>query len=93
MAALARFKGLRGTAFDPFGYSHERKQERHLINWYMEILDDCAANFARENAAAWSEILKEPMEIRGFGPIKASAAEAAIAKVVELRSSIPQAST
>jgi hypothetical protein len=28
---LARFKLLRGTAFDPFGYTAERKAEQRLI--------------------------------------------------------------
>lgn len=33
-AMLARMKGLRGTPFDPFGYSAERKMERALIQQY-----------------------------------------------------------
>jgi hypothetical protein len=31
---LARFKGLRGTALDPFGYTAERRTERRLIADY-----------------------------------------------------------
>ncbi len=30
---LARYKSLRGTRFDPFGYTAERKRERALIDW------------------------------------------------------------
>ena len=35
---LAKLKGLRGTAFDPFGYSTERKTERRLIADYEQPL-------------------------------------------------------
>ncbi|GAH67813.1 unnamed protein product, partial [marine sediment metagenome] len=34
LAALARLKVLRGTRFDPFGYTAERRAERELIAWY-----------------------------------------------------------
>ncbi len=33
-AALAKFKFLRGTAFDAFGYTAERQTERRLITDY-----------------------------------------------------------
>jgi indolepyruvate ferredoxin oxidoreductase len=35
---LARMKGLRGTALDPFGYSAERRTERQLIEEYMATM-------------------------------------------------------
>ena len=34
---LARMKGLRGTRFDPFGRSEERRTERRLIAEYEEL--------------------------------------------------------
>ena len=37
---LARLKGLRGTAFDPFGRSAERRMERRLIAEYETVLDE-----------------------------------------------------
>jgi indolepyruvate ferredoxin oxidoreductase len=36
---LARLKFLRGTAFDPFGYTLERKAERKLIEDYLGMID------------------------------------------------------
>ena len=40
---LARLKGLRGTAFDPFGYTEERTQERTLILEYRALHRGTAA--------------------------------------------------
>ncbi|MFX6330902.1 DUF6537 domain-containing protein, partial [Acinetobacter baumannii] len=37
---LAKFKGLRGTAFDVFGYNHERRTERQLIADYQVLVDE-----------------------------------------------------
>ncbi|MGA0709027.1 MAG: DUF6537 domain-containing protein, partial [Steroidobacteraceae bacterium] len=36
---LARMKGLRGTPWDPFGRSRERRQERQLIEDYFGLID------------------------------------------------------
>ena len=40
---LARLKFLRGTPFDLFGYTSERRMERDLIGWYETLLTDLAA--------------------------------------------------
>ena len=37
-AVLARFKGLRGTMLDPFGYTEERRRERRLIERYEQVV-------------------------------------------------------
>ena len=34
---MAKFKRLRGTHFDIFGYTAERKMERALIPWFENI--------------------------------------------------------
>jgi indolepyruvate ferredoxin oxidoreductase len=39
MRLLERLKFLRGGAFDPFGYSAERKMERELISWYEALIE------------------------------------------------------
>ena len=38
-ACSRRLKGLRGTPFDPFGYSAERRMERALIAEYERDMD------------------------------------------------------
>lgn len=69
---LARMKGLRGTALDIFGRTEERKMERALIKQYeadmAEILPANRAT-ASDEAVALAEL---PLQIRGFGPVKAA---------------------
>ena len=74
---LARLKGLRGTVFDPFGLSAERKMERALIAEYEADLDAVLALVTTDTmdaAVAWAQV---PLQIRGFGPVKAAAIAAA----------------
>ena len=70
MKALARFKGLRGTAFDPFGYTAERKTERALIARYEALIEEIAGSLSAETSQAALDLLSLPEEIRGFGPVK-----------------------
>ncbi|WP_370230061.1 indolepyruvate ferredoxin oxidoreductase family protein [Cognatishimia sp.] len=69
---LARLKSLRGTPLDLFGRTEERKMERTLIAQYesdmAEILKDNSEN-ASDEAIALAEL---PLQIRGFGPVKAA---------------------
>ena len=51
-AVLAKLKGLRGTPFDVFGYTHERKVERRLIGDYEALLGEIVATLAPQNHAA-----------------------------------------
>ncbi len=67
---LARMKGLRGTALDIFGYSEERRTERRLIEDYVAVLDEIAANLTPENHALAVQLAKIPAQIRGFGHVK-----------------------
>jgi len=74
---LARLKRLRGTAFDPFGRTAERRMERDLIVWYEKLAARAAAEATPATRDAWAAILAMPLGIRGYGPVK----EAAAAKV------------
>ncbi len=67
---LARMKGLRGTAFDIFGYSEERKLERGLIAEYETRIRDLSARLSPDNYDAACAIAALPEGIRGFGHIK-----------------------
>jgi indolepyruvate ferredoxin oxidoreductase len=77
---LAKLKGLRGTAFDPFGWTEERRTERALIGEYERTVDKLLAGLARENVALAVEIAALPEEIRGYGHIKAKSIAAARAR-------------
>ncbi|MCH5842935.1 hypothetical protein MMA90_24075, partial [Salmonella enterica] len=48
---LTRFKRLRGTWFDPFGHTAERKMERALVGEYRQTIDQLLAGLNRDNLA------------------------------------------
>ena len=70
---LARLKGLRGTKFDVFGYSSERRLERRLIADYEALLDRFEAELDERRLDLATELATLPQSIRGFGPIKDAA--------------------
>ena len=70
---LARLKGLRGTAFDPFGRTEERRAERRLVGEYETTVADLLARLTPANHAAAVAVADVPAKIRGYGPVKAVA--------------------
>ncbi len=67
---LANLRRLRGTVFDPFGYTAERRSERRLLADYEAILDRLARELSPQNYTAAVELARLPLEIRGFGHVK-----------------------
>jgi indolepyruvate ferredoxin oxidoreductase len=67
---LARLRRLRGTAFDIFGYTRERRMERQLIVDYETIVRELATALTPDNHPLTIEIASLPEQIRGFGHIK-----------------------
>jgi indolepyruvate ferredoxin oxidoreductase len=67
---LAKLKFLRGTAFDVFGRTAERKAERALIGEYEALVDELLGRLAADNHAVAVELASLPEEIRGFGHVK-----------------------
>src|SRR5690606_24406813 len=74
-ALLAKAKVLRGTYFDPFAHTADRKLEYSLIAAYESTLDRLLLGLAPHNYAIAVQIAELPMQIRGFGPVKAAAVE------------------
>ncbi len=74
---LAKGRRLRGTAFDPFGYTHERRTERRLIAAYEALLDEIAGTLTAGNHALAVGLAAVPEKIRGYGHVKARHLEAA----------------
>ncbi len=72
---LARMKFLRGTRFDPFSYTEDRKLERRLISEYEDLVSSLMDRIDRDNSALIASILALPRKIRGFGYIKAEQAD------------------
>jgi indolepyruvate ferredoxin oxidoreductase len=68
---LAKFKFLRDTAFDIFGYSEERRTERKLIADYEARLGEITGKLTPENHHIAVGLANIPEKIRGFGHVKA----------------------
>jgi indolepyruvate ferredoxin oxidoreductase len=81
---LAKFKGLRGTAFDPFGYSVERRTERRLVADYEAMLDEVLAKLSPDNHHLAVGLAAIPEKIRGFGHVKLRHLQAAKAEEAAL---------
>jgi indolepyruvate ferredoxin oxidoreductase len=81
---LAKMRSLRGTAFDIFGHSADRKLERELIVAYEK---DVAAVLGALSAIMLEtaiELLSLPDRVRGYGPVKEKAAQDAKARHAQL---------
>jgi indolepyruvate ferredoxin oxidoreductase len=74
---LAGLKRLRGTAFDVFGYTEERKMERRLIAEYEATIDSVLATLDQTNHAMAVQIAGVPETMRGFGHVKEKNVKAA----------------
>jgi indolepyruvate ferredoxin oxidoreductase len=68
---LAKLKVLRGTPFDIFGYSDERKTERKLIADYAAMLGEIMAGLTPGNHRIAVALASVPEKIRGYGHVKA----------------------
>jgi indolepyruvate ferredoxin oxidoreductase len=67
---LAKGKRLRGTRWDPLGYTHERRLERQTIADYEKVLDEIAERLSPATHATAVALASLPLEIRGFGHVK-----------------------
>ena len=71
LKVIAKLRGLRGTPFDPFGRTAERRAERRLIEEYFETVDEIVAGLAPHNRVLAIELASVPERIRGYGHVKA----------------------
>ncbi|TLD43881.1 MAG: hypothetical protein FAZ92_03814 [Accumulibacter sp.] len=75
LAGLRRLKGLRGTAFDPFAGSEERKMERQLLVDYEADIELLLARLDATTLATAIELAALPEQVRGFGHVKAASVQ------------------
>ena len=80
---LASLRGLRGTAFDLFGRTAERKMERALILEFEQMLAALLPILRIDQLEDATEIVKLTMNIRGYGPVKEESAELVRRQVAE----------
>jgi indolepyruvate ferredoxin oxidoreductase len=84
LRGLKRLKALRGTPLDPFGWTAERRGERAAIAAFRAEIDRLNARMTPETHALAVEIAALPQQVKGFGHVKAAAAEAAARRRAEL---------
>lgn len=72
---LQHLRKLRGTPFDPFGHTTERKRERALISEYRELVSWSLPQVHAGNVEETIALLGAADAIRGFGPVKEEAME------------------
>ncbi len=68
---LAALRGLRGSVFDVFGHSAERREERALIDEYQQVIESGLSTLRGSNIAALAALARVPEQIRGFGHVRA----------------------
>ena len=67
---LYALKGLRGTAWDLFGYVSIRREERRLIGWYRDLIQSLLPALTHENHSVAVALAGTPNGIRGFEAVK-----------------------
>ncbi|TDV23799.1 indolepyruvate ferredoxin oxidoreductase [Paraburkholderia caballeronis] len=80
MRVLAKLKFLRGTVFDPFGRTEERRHERALIGEYEALVRELSGGLTADNRALAVELASLPDGIRGYGHVKENNLNAVRAK-------------
>ncbi|MEO1139540.1 MAG: indolepyruvate ferredoxin oxidoreductase family protein [Pseudomonadota bacterium] len=74
---LAKMRGLRGTPLDIFGYTSERRMERALIKTYERDMTLVLPELDPQTRDAIIALAELPMQIKGFGHVKAANAQKA----------------
>ena len=82
---LAKARRFRGTALDPFRFSAERRLAQALLAHFEADFEMIAARLTPARLDTAIALARLPCAIKGFGPVKAGAAQVALARRRELR--------
>ncbi len=80
--AMTRFRALRGTPLDVFGYGAHRRMERTLIRDYEALVDRVCGAVTPANLDAAEAVLRAHDRVRGFDVVKEKS-------VSEVRAALP----
>jgi indolepyruvate ferredoxin oxidoreductase len=84
MKLVAAMRVLRGTPFDLFGYTDERRAERALIEQFADDARVLSANLTDANFDRALALATAPQEVRGYGSVKHAAIDIYNARRLEL---------
>ncbi|MDB2433237.1 hypothetical protein N9W66_03750 [Luminiphilus sp.] len=73
---LAKLKCLRGTRWDVFGLTSERRQEREDLARYQADLTLVFDRLTPDNYRTANQLMRLPEQLRGYGHVKARNREA-----------------
>jgi len=90
---LAKLKFLRGSKFDIFGVTAERKMERRLRDEFEKHLEWGAARLTSENKEYVLELFKSPNLVKGYGHIKSQSVKGYERQIARLRNQIEAKNT
>lgn len=88
LSLLAAFKSIRGSIIDPFGYLAVRREERDLIDWYLDLVAFTMPLLTPQNQSQVHALLSLPDEIRGYESVKSANAVRTKAMADRLRAQI-----
>jgi indolepyruvate ferredoxin oxidoreductase len=91
LRVLAGLKGLRGTRFDVFGYTAERKMERRLVADYEREVEVLVRRLTSDTHNLAVAIARLPETVRGFGHVKLASVEQASRQRSELFAALLEA--
>lgn len=74
---MAKLKFLRGGVFDVFGYTAERREERAAIVAQEALLAELCEGLSANTLEVATELAALPLQIKGFGHVRAAHAKAA----------------
>lgn len=67
---LTKFAFLRGTMFDPFGRTEDRKLEQRLIPEFEQLVDRAIDNLEPSSLGLWTDRIEAIQSVRGYGHVK-----------------------
>lgn len=80
LPTLAAMRRFRGTAFDVFGWTAERRDERALLKRYEADLAHLAETLSPNRLEAAEAVAGWPDTVKGYGPVRAAKTKAALAE-------------
>lgn len=70
LKVLARMKFLRGTMFDPLGYTADRKEDRETLEQFTDMVKVISGSLRSDNYDLACQILGEAAKIKGYGHVR-----------------------
>jgi indolepyruvate ferredoxin oxidoreductase len=84
LRALAALRVLRESPLDLFARSADRALERELRDTYLRTVRALTAGLSSDNLSHATSMAELPLNVRGFGHVKAPAARAAIVRLLTI---------